>query len=50
MREKDVLNALREYGLTLAEAGRRYYKRGMTGREFLEAMRTDHENIMKNRR
>ena len=43
-KQHPILNALREYGLTLAEAGRRYYKRGMTGREFLEAIRTDHEN------
>lgn len=38
-----LLNALRECGLTLQEAGRRYYKRGMSSRQFLEAIKADRE-------
>ena len=42
-KQHPILNALREYGLTLQEAARRYYKRGMTSSEFLEAVKADHE-------
>ncbi len=43
-KQHPLLNALREYGLTLQEAGQRYYKRGMTSRELLEAIKADHED------
>jgi hypothetical protein len=39
-----LVNALREYGLTLQEAALRYYKRGMTSNELLEAVKADHED------
>jgi hypothetical protein len=34
-----ILNGVRDYGLTMAEATRLYYKRGMTGRQFLDAIK-----------
>ena len=38
-----ILNALRDYGLTMAEATRLYYKRGMTGQQFLDAIKAHKE-------
>jgi hypothetical protein len=39
-RNKYILTAnAREYGLTLNEAARLYYKPGMTGQQFLDAMK-----------
>jgi hypothetical protein len=38
-----ILNAVRDYGLTMAEAARLYYKRGMTGRQFLDAIKAHKE-------
>ena len=38
-----LVNALREYGLTLQEAARRYYKHGMSASQFLEAVKAGHD-------
>jgi hypothetical protein len=35
--------ALRDYGLTMAEATRLYYRRGMSGKQFLDAIKADRE-------
>jgi hypothetical protein len=38
-----LLSVLREYGLTMDEATRLYYKKGMTARQLIEAIRTDRD-------
>jgi hypothetical protein len=43
-RNKYILTATaHEYGLTLDAAARRYYKPGMTGQQFLDAMKAQRE-------
>jgi hypothetical protein len=38
-----LLNAVREYGLTWDEACKLYFRPGMNGQQFLEAMKADRE-------
>jgi hypothetical protein len=42
-RRHPLNDLLREYRLTMAQATRLYYKKGMTGRQLMEAIRTDRE-------